>query len=108
MKTAIKISEAKHPEGTLSKYQHVDGIVSMGLMTLDGQMTDFDTEEKAMSIGKEGTFPIYCALKLFIETQRNKPPKICTTVLAQVSLILEAIKYYMVKRHQYNVVEHFV
>ena len=57
MKAAINLSDAKHPEGQLCKYQHVDGIVSTRLMTLDGQMTDIDTEEKTMRIGNEGTFP---------------------------------------------------
>ena len=55
LKTEISLSDAKHPEGPLSKYQHVDGIVSMRLLTLDGQMTDIDTEEKTIRIGNEGT-----------------------------------------------------
>ena len=56
LKIAINLSDAK-AEGPLSKYQHVDGIVSTGLITLDGQMTNIDKEEKTMRIGKEGTFP---------------------------------------------------
>lgn len=57
LKTAINLSDAKHPEGPLRKYQHIDGVVSTRLLTVDGQMTDIDTEEKTMRIGNEGTFP---------------------------------------------------
>lgn len=46
LKTANNLSDAKHPAGPLSKYQHIAGVVSTRLMTLDGQMTGIDTEEK--------------------------------------------------------------
>ena len=109
LKTAINLSDAKHPEGTLSKYQHIRGVVSTRLMTLDGQMTEIDTEKKQCSLETKGLFQLYCALKLFIETQRNKPPKICATILVQLSLILVFIKYYTVRPHvrghRYKVVE---
>ncbi len=79
-------------------------------MTLDGQMTEIDIEENQCALGTKGLAQLYCALKLFIEMQRNKPPKICTTIWVQVSLILESIKYYTMKLHvrghQYKVVEH--
>ena len=81
-------------------------------MTLDEQMTDIDKEEKQCALEKKGLSQLYCALRLVIETQRNKPPKICTTILVQVSLIMESIKYYTVKLHmrghQSKVVEHLV
>ncbi len=65
LKTAINHADAKHPEGPLSKYQQIDGVVSTRLMTLDGQMTDIDTEEKTMRIGNEGTFPTLLCFEAF-------------------------------------------
>ena len=35
LRAAINLSDAKHPEGPLSKYQHIDGVVRTRLMTLD-------------------------------------------------------------------------
>ena len=41
----------------LANIKHIDGVVSTRLMTLNGQMTDIDTEEKTLRIGNDGTFP---------------------------------------------------
>lgn len=112
LKTAISLSDARHPKGPLSKYQHIDEVVSTRLMTLNRQTTDIDTKEKQYALGKMGLFQLYRALKLFIETQHKKPPKICPMILVQLSLILVFIKYYEVKRHvrghQYKLIEDLV
>lgn len=72
LKTAISLSDAGHPKGPLSKYQHIDEVVSTRLMTLNRQTTDIDTKEKTIRIGKDGTFP---TLPCFEAIYRNAAQK---------------------------------